>query len=151
MQQQSHMQQINACSINKKIHACSSNHTYSSKYPYAAVIAANIHQCWAIYYIKLKSRLSVCVTLITQPCQHQLKWDLLEMNAVSLRKTEFILKSRQKRWFFDRTAIKAKTAIIPKCPWFESRNACFFMLAQNVFYGSNIIIMAPTVNIYFIV
>ena len=41
-----------------------------------------------IYYIKLKSRLSVCLsvcifgTLITQPCQHGLKRDLLEMKAV---------------------------------------------------------------------
>ena len=79
--------------------------------------------------------LSVCITLITWLCQHRLKWDLLKINAVSLRKTEFILKSRQKRWFFDRTTIKAKTAIIPKHPWFESCNACFFILAQSVLYG----------------
>ena len=46
----------------------------------------------------LKSRLSVCLlalfgTLITQPCQHGLKQDLLKMKAVSLRLTNFIFTS----------------------------------------------------------
>ena len=51
-----------------------------------------------IYYIKLKSRLSVCLsalfdTLITQLCQHRLKRDLLKMKAVALKITKFILQA----------------------------------------------------------
>ena len=48
--------------------------------------------------VKLKSCLSVCLsalfgTLISHPCQHGLKRDLLEMKAVSLRITKFIFTS----------------------------------------------------------
>ena len=44
---------------------------------------------------KAEKKLSVCIfgTLITQPCQHRLKRDLLEMKAVSLRITKFIFTS----------------------------------------------------------
>ena len=54
---------------------------------------------YVFYYIKLKSRLSVrpsvCIfgMLITQPCQHGLKRDLLEMKAVSLRIAKFTFTS----------------------------------------------------------
>ena len=46
-----------------------------------------------IYYIKLKSCLSVCptVTPISQQCQHGLKRDLLIMEAESSRTTKYIL------------------------------------------------------------
>ena len=39
--------------------------------------------------------LSVCIfgMQISQPCQHGLKWDLLEMKAVPLKITKFIFKS----------------------------------------------------------
>ena len=63
-----------------------------------------------IYYIKLKSRLSVCPficifgMLITQQPLHGLKQDLLEMKGVSLRITEFIFTSLQGPLFIDRSA-----------------------------------------------
>ena len=48
-----------------------------------------ITSCITIYHTKIKHHLSVClsalfVMLITQPCQHGLKQDLLKMKAVSL-------------------------------------------------------------------
>ena len=50
---------------------------------------------------------SVCLCHAAQLCRHQLKQDLLQMNAVSLKK-ELIFKSRQRQWFFDKSMIKAK-------------------------------------------
>ena len=60
-----------------------------------------------IYYIKLKSRLSVCIMLITQPCLHGLKRDLLDMEAVSLRITKFIFKSLHVQLLIHTSALKA--------------------------------------------
>ena len=46
-------------------------------------------------------------TLITQPWQHVLKRDLLEMKAVYLRITKFIFKSRHVRLLIHKSALKA--------------------------------------------
>ena len=51
--------------------------------------------------------LSVCVTLISQLCQHGLKRDLLEMKAVSLRITRFIFKSLHMQLLIHTSAVKA--------------------------------------------
>ena len=66
----------------------------------------------SLYYIKLKSRLSVRPsalfgTLISKPCQHGLKRDLLEMKAVSLRITKFIFKSLNVQLLIHTSALKA--------------------------------------------
>ena len=48
-----------------------------------------------VYYIKLKSHLSICLTVtpISQPCLHGLKTDLLEMKAESSGTTRYVFKS----------------------------------------------------------
>ena len=48
-----------------------------------------------IYYTKLKSCLSVLLTftLISQPCQHRLKWDLIERKAESFGPPNIFYKS----------------------------------------------------------
>ena len=66
-----------------------------------------------VYYIKLKSRLSVrlsvCLTVtpVSQPCQHGLKRDLLEMEAESSGTTKYIFKSLHVRLFIHTSALKA--------------------------------------------
>ena len=58
------------------------------------VLLAFHYYCDKIYYIKLKSRLSVrpTVTPVSQPCQHGLKRDLLEMEAKSSGTTKYTFK-----------------------------------------------------------
>ena len=46
-------------------------------------------------------------TLISQPCQHGLTRDLLEMKTVSLRITKFIFKSRHVQLLIHTSALKA--------------------------------------------
>ena len=62
-----------------------------------------------VYYIKLKSRLSVSptVTPISQPCQHGLKRDLLEMKAESSGTTKYIFKSLHVQLLIHTSAQKA--------------------------------------------
>ena len=61
-----------------------------------------------IYYIKLKSCLSVwTILLISQPCMHRLKRDLLEMKDESSGMTKFVLKSLNVRLVIHTSAQKA--------------------------------------------
>ena len=46
-------------------------------------------------------------TLISQPCQRGLKWDLLEKKAVSLRITKFIFKSLYVQLLIHTSVLKA--------------------------------------------
>ena len=54
--------------------------------------------------VHLSVRPSVCIMLITQPCLHRLKQDLLEMKVVSLRITKFIFKSLHVQLFIHTSA-----------------------------------------------
>ena len=58
----------------------------------------NVYSAYIYMYLLYKAKkpsvcLSVCIfgTLIIQQCLHQLKWDLLEVKAVFMRYTKFIL------------------------------------------------------------
>ena len=62
-----------------------------------------------LYYIKLKSRLSVrlTVTPLSQQCQHRSKRDLLEIKAESSGTSECILISQNVPVFIHTSAQKA--------------------------------------------
>ena len=72
-----------------------------------------------IYYIKLKSCLSVCPTVmpVSQPYQHGLKRDLLKMKAESSGTTKYIYKSLHVPLLIHMSVlnalVQAKTAIKP--------------------------------------
>ena len=87
------------------LYSCLAQHAFS----YTCMIV--------FYYIKLKSRLSVCLscTPITQSCLHGLKPDLSSAIAMSSGISKFISKSFYKLCFFQTTArwtlVLMKTAI----------------------------------------
>ena len=74
---------------------------------------SSIYLSFLFYYIKLKSRLSVCpsvrltVTPISQPCMHRLKPDLLEMKAESSGTAKYIFKSLHVRLLIHTSVLKA--------------------------------------------
>ena len=62
-----------------------------------------------LYLLYKAEKLSVCLsaTPISQPCQHGLKPDLLEMKAESSGMTKFVFKSLNVRLVVHTSALKA--------------------------------------------